>query len=542
MSVDRAHDFRVARDDGATTLLCPVVGEHLLNFPLLNKGTAFTEREREELGLRGLLPPRVCTIEEQSARVLENYRQKPIDLERYIHLVALLDRNETLFYRVLLDHLEEMLPVVYTPTVGLACRNFGRIFRRARGLYLAPEDRGRIAEILSRRPIPRVGVIVVTDGERILGLGDLGANGMGIPIGKLSLYVAAAGIPPSEVLPVCLDTGTDREDVRNDPHYLGRRTPRLRGAAYDDLVEEFMEAASKTFPGVLIQFEDFAQANALRLLEKYRDRYLCFNDDIQGTAAVALAAILAAERTTGRRLAAERVVIAGAGSAGIGIARLLTAAMIESGISLDRARDKISLVDSKGLVTRDRPALSPAKSEFAREQRPMTLDQVIRAAEPTVLVGVTGRGGLFTEELLGRLGDRPLVLPLSNPTEKSECTPEAARRATGGNALIATGSPFPGTSQCNNVYVFPGVGLGVRSAGLRRVTDRHFLAAARTLAEWDAGTGSNPGLLLPPIRDIRRISLRIAEAVAAQSGISPIAPEMWEPAYLPYRRSPDAHP
>jgi malate dehydrogenase (oxaloacetate-decarboxylating)(NADP+) len=519
-----------------------VVGEHLLNFPLLNKGTAFTERERDELGLRGLLPPRVCTIEEQSARVLDNYREKPTDLERYIHLVALLDRNETLFYRVLQDHLEEMLPVVYTPTVGLACRNFGRIFRRARGLYLAPEDRGRVAEILARWPFPRVRVIVVTDGERILGLGDLGANGMGIPVGKLSLVVAAAGIPPSEVLPVCLDTGTDREDVRNDPHYLGRRVPRLRGAAYDELVEEFMEAASRTFPGVLIQFEDFAQANALRLLDKYRDRFLCFNDDIQGTGAVALAAILAAERATGRRLAAERVVIAGAGSAAIGIARLLTAAMIESGISPDRARDKISLVDSRGLVTRDRAGLPPYKAEFARDQRPMTLDQVIRAAEPTVLVGVTGHGGLFTEELLGRLGDRPLVLPLSNPTEKAECTPDAVRRATGGTALVATGSPFPGTSQCNNVYIFPGVALGVLRTGVRHVTDGHFLAAARSLAEANGEAGRNDGPLFPPIREIRRNSIRISDAVAARSGVAPAAPDLWEPVYLPYRRSPAAHP
>lgn len=540
---DHAHDFEVVRDEaGASVLLCPVTGEHLLNFPLLNKGTAFTARERDDLGLRGLLPPRVCTIEEQSARVLENYRQKPNDLERYIQLTALLDRNETLFYRVLGDHLEEMLPVVYTPTVGLACRNFGRIFRRARGLYVTPEDRGRVAEVLSHWPFPRVRVIVVTDGERILGLGDLGANGMGIPIGKLSLYVAAAGIAPSEVLPVCLDTGTDREDVRSDPHYLGRRTPRLRGAAYDELVEEFLEAASRTFPGVLIQFEDFAQANALRLLDRYRDRFLCFNDDIQGTGGVALAAMLSAERLTGRRLAAERVVIAGAGSAGIGIARLLTAAMVESGIPPDRARDKISLVDSRGLVTLDRPALPPPKAEFARDQRPMTLEQVVRAAEPTVLVGVTGRGGLFTEEILKRLGDRPLVLPLSNPTEKAECTPEAVRAATRGSALVATGSPFPGTSQCNNVYLFPGVGLGILSAGLARVTDGHFLAAARALAALAGESGGADHLLLPPIRNIRRISIRIAEAVSSHAGSPAVIAEPWEPVYLPYRRSPAAHP
>jgi len=540
--VDQRHDFRVVRDPGGSpTLLCPVVGEHLLTLPLFNKGTAFTERERDELGLRGLLPPRVCTIEEQAARVMENYRQKPSDLERYIHLVSLMDRNETLFYRVLLDQLEEMLPVVYTPTVGLACRTFGRIFRRARGIYLTPEDRGRIGEILSRGPSPRVRVIVATDGERILGLGDLGANGMGIPIGKLSLYVAGAGISPSEVLPVCLDTGTDREDLRNDPDYLGRRTPRLRGAAYDELLEEFMEAATRTFPGVLVQFEDFAQANALRLLDRFRHRTLCFNDDIQGTGAVALAAVLSAERITGRRLAAERVVIAGAGSAGTGIARMLAAAMVESGITPDHAREKISLVDSKGLVTCDRRDLSAAKAEFARDQRPMTLAQVVRAAEPTVLIGVAGRANLFTEEILGRLGDRPLVLPLSNPTEKAECTPELVKQATRGTGLVATGSPFPETSQCNNVYLFPGVGLGVLSPGIRRVGDELFIAAARALVAEVSDRRLEQGLLFPPLGDIRRISSQVAKAVAARAGVACGSVEPWEPTYLPYRRSPDAH-
>jgi malate dehydrogenase (oxaloacetate-decarboxylating)(NADP+) len=539
---ERAHDFRIVRDEtGAPSVLCPVLGEHLLTFPLLNKGTAFTDQERDELGLRGLLPPRVCTLEEQAARVMENYRQKPDDLERYIHLVALMDRNETLFYRVLLDHLAEMLPVVYTPTVGLACRNFGRIFRRSRGIYITPEDRGRIGKVLSRWPFPRVRVIVVTDGERILGLGDLGANGMGIPIGKLSLYVAAAGIAPSEVLPISLDTGTDREELRNDPDYLGRRSPRLRGEAYDEFLEEFMEEASKSFPGVLIQFEDFAQRNAFRLLDKFHDRYLCFNDDIQGTGAVALAAVLAAERITGRRLAAERIVIAGAGSAGIGIARMISSAMIEAGIAPERAREKISIVDSKGLVTCDRRNLAAHKTEFARDQRPMTLEQVVRAAEPTVLVGVTGQANLFTEEILSRLGDRPLVLPLSNPTEKVECTPEVVKHATRGSALVASGSPFPGISQCNNVYLFPGIGLGALSAGLRHVADAQFLAAARALARMTRDEDLKKGLLFPPIAEIRRISLEIARAVAQRAGGPTALLEPWEPVYLPYRRAPEAH-
>jgi malate dehydrogenase (oxaloacetate-decarboxylating)(NADP+) len=536
---DGAYAFQVVRDaQGECSLLCPVVGEHLLTFPLLNKGTAFTERERDELGLRGLLPSRVCTIQEQAARVMENYRKKSSDLERYIHLIALMDRNETLFYRVILDHLAELLPILYTPTVGLACRSFGRIFRRARGVYITPEDRGRIRELLSHWPLPRVRVIVVTDGERILGLGDLGANGMGIPIGKLSLYVAAAGIPPSEVMPVCLDTGTDSPGIRDDPHYLGRRQPRLRGAAYDDLVEEFVAAASNAFPGVLLQFEDFAEGNASRLLDRFRHRAFCFNDDIQGTAAVALAAVLAAERTTGRRLADERIVIAGAGSAGVGIARLLAAAMREDGVAPEQARANISLVDSKGLVTRDRPQLPAPRAEFAQDPPARTLDEVVRVSKPTVLVGVTGHANLFSDEILSRLGDRPLVLPLSNPTETSECSPENVRRATRRTALVATGSPFPATSQCNNVYVFPGVGLGVLSAGVSRVTDGMFLAAARALAGMTDESLLRQGQLFPPIEDIRRISRGVAAAVAAQAGIAAPVLDQWEPAYLPYRRAP----
>lgn len=540
---DGAHGFRTIQDDrGRKSILCPLLGEHLLTFPLLNKGTAFTLDERDQFGLRGLLPPHVCTIEEQSARVMENYRQKPDDLERYIHLISLMDRNETLFYRVLLDHLPDMLPIVYTPTVGTACRHYGRIFRRARGIYVTPEDRGRISEVLGHWPFPKVRVIVVTDGERILGLGDLGANGMGIPIGKLSLYVAAAGVAPSEVLPVCLDTGTNNEALRKDPHYLGRPVPRLRGAAYDELLDEFMEAATRTFPGVLIQFEDFAQINAFRLLDRYRNRYFCFNDDIQGTGAVALAALLAAERITGRRLAAERIVIAGAGSAGLGIARTMETAMMESGVQPERAREKIWIVDSKGLVTQHRQDLPPVKAAFAKDQRPMSFAQVVRAAEPTVLVGVTGEQNLISEDILACLGDRPLVLPLSNPTEKSECTPENARRVTRGAALVASGSPFPGTSQCNNVYIFPGIGLGLLRAGSPRVPDQVFLSAARTLAGLAEEAQLKQGLLFPPIHDIRNISLRVAQAVVEQAGVLRAPLEPWEPTYLPYVPAPDAHP
>lgn len=504
--------------------LCPLRGEALAGNPHFNKGTAFSERERDEFGLRGLLPPRVASMEQQLERVLDNYRRKSTDLERYIHLISLLDRNETLFYRLVLDHLEEMLPIVYTPTVGEACRKFGQIYRRPRGLYVTPADRGRVASLFDHWPFRDVRVIVVTDGERILGLGDLGASGMGIPIGKLSLYVAAGGIRPSQTLPVCLDVGTDREELLGDPLYLGTPQKRLRGPAYDELLEEFVRAANRKFPGVLIQFEDFVGPNALRLLDLYRDRVCCFNDDIQGTGAVALAALLASERVTGRRLPDEKVVIAGAGGAGTGIARAICAAMKEEGLSDEAARSRIWTTDSKGLVTKTG---DPYKREFAREGGPATFEETVRAVRPTVLVGVAGTAGLFSEDVLRNLADRPVVLPLSNPTSLSECTPEDVRRATGGRGLCATGSPFAGASQCNNVFVFPAVGLGVLASRADRVTDRMFLAAARKLA---ALADVASGQLLPRITDIRRVELEVARAVA---GDAPI--EQWEPVYLPYR-------
>jgi malate dehydrogenase (oxaloacetate-decarboxylating)(NADP+) len=537
---DHTHAFRVLRDEkGRPYLECPVAGEHLINSPIFNKGTAFSESERDEFGLRGLLPPQIDPIEEQVARNLSNYRQKTTDLERYIFLISLMDRNETLFFRLVMENLEEMLPIIYTPTVGQACVEFGRVFRRTRGMYVSIEDRGRVKEILRNWPYRTVKVIVVTDGERILGLGDLGANGMGIPIGKLSLYVAAGGINPVEVLPVCLDAGTGNEKLRDDPFYIGLPRERVRGEAYDALVEEFVQAAREVYPGVLIQFEDFAEENADRLLKIYRDRICCFNDDIQGTGAVALASLLTSARITKRRLADERIVIAGAGAAGTGIAWQIIAAMDAEGLNEDQAKKRMWLLDSKGLLTASRGKLAAHKMPFARDEDPKNLEEIVRAVRPTVLVGVTGRRGLFTEPILKSLADRPLVLPLSNPTKNSECTAAEARKATGGQALVATGSPFPDTSQCNNVYIFPGVGLGVITSGAERVTDKIFLAAARAVADRTTEAELAKELLLPPLSDIRAICADVATRVAIEAG-SDKKPVQWQPVYLPYRKAPDA--
>ncbi|MBI4249661.1 MAG: oxaloacetate-decarboxylating malate dehydrogenase [Elusimicrobia bacterium] len=523
---------------GENYLLCELSGEQLVRHPIFNKGTAFTESERDKFGLRGLIPPRVMNIEQQVARILENYARQPNDLSRYLYLMDVMDRNETLFYRVLSDHFEQMLPIVYTPTVGLACRKFGHIYRRARGIYLTPHDLGRVGRVLSNWPLRDVRVVVVTDGERILGLGDLGANGMGIPIGKLALYVAAGGIHPTQILPVCLDVGTDNPDLRGDSLYLGLPQPRERGQTYDALVEEFVEATREVFPSALIQFEDFADENSFRLLQRYQERVVCFNDDIQGTAAVALAVVLASERLTGRSLKDERFVVAGAGSAGAGISDLVVAAQMDAGLSKREATANLWLVDSRGLITQDRDpdTLAPHKRQFARVAPQMSLEAVVRSVRPTVLIGASGQAGLFTGAILENLAERPVVLSLSNPTDRSECTPDAIRRATQGRALIATGSPFPGTCQCNNVYIFPGVGLGIASTGAKRVTQQVFLEAAETLAGLTKIEDLNRGILLPPISGIRKISLELARAASRQVGGSGNV-EQWEPAYLPYRRA-----
>ncbi|MFZ0711050.1 MAG: NAD-dependent malic enzyme [Terrimicrobiaceae bacterium] len=535
-------------------------GISLLHDPTLNKGTAFTEEEREALGLRGLLPPRVHTVEEQVERVLGNFHRKSSDLERYVFMIGLQDRNEALFYRVVLDHLEEMMPIIYTPTVGRACQEYGHIFRRPRGLYISIRDAGRIAKILQNWPSRAVQMIVVTDGERILGLGDLGANGMGIPVGKLALYTVCAGIHPAACLPVTIDVGTSNEDLLKNRLYIGIQEPRLRGAAYDDLIEEFVNAVGKVFPRALIQFEDFATRNAFRLLARYQRRVRCFNDDVQGTAAVALAGIYSALRITKSRLREQMFVFCGAGEAGTGIANLLIVAMVGQGLSEAEARARCWFVDSRGLVVKSRTDLAEHKLPFAHEGEFLgDLPGVISRYRPTVLIGASGQPGKFTKavlELMAKHNERPVILALSNPTSKSECTAEEALVATGGKALFASGSPFgsvlfggktflPG--QSNNAYIFPGVGLGIVASGSSLVPDEAFLSAAQALAAETSAADIEQGRLYPSLRRIREVSLAISTAVADvayERGLATVPrPEdlrsyikatMYEPRYLDY--------
>jgi malate dehydrogenase (oxaloacetate-decarboxylating)(NADP+) len=502
-------------------------GMELLYDPASNKGTAFTSEERDALGLRGLLPPRVFTLAEQVSRVLVNLERKPNALEKYIFLSSLQNRNETLFHRVLQDHLEQLMPIVYTPTVGQACQNYGEIFRRPRGLFITIEDLGRVKETMANWPGRQVKVIVVTDGERILGLGDLGANGMGIPVGKLALYTACAGVRPQWCLPVTLDVGTDNDALREDPLYVGLPRRRERGEAYDRLVEEFVQASQALFPGALVQFEDFGNRNAFRLLQRYRERICTFDDDIQGTAAVTLAGLLASGRLTGRRLTEERLLLFGAGEAGIGIGELVVSAMIEQGASPQDARARCVFVDSKGLVVSGRADLDAHKRRFAQNRPPLRDPQeIVAAVRPTALIGASGQGGLFTRPVLEALAQataRPLVFALSNPTSKSECTAEEALRWTDGRAIFASGSPFPPLQwrgrtvhpgQANNAYVFPGVGLGALAVGARRVTDEMFLVAAKTLAGLVSEADLGQLRLFPALKEVRTISHAIAVAVA----------------------------
>ena len=525
-------------------------GAEIFGHPLLNKDAAFSAGERDALGLRGLLPWRVATIDEQVALELEHLRGKNNDMEKYIGLMALQDRNETLFYRLLCDHLEELAPIVYTPTVGEACQRFSHILRRPRGLWITPEDTAWIPDMLRQADRPHVSLIVVTDGERILGLGDQGAGGMGIPVGKLSLYTAGAGIDPARTLPICLDCGTDNEDLLNDPLYLGYPKRRLRGADYDAFIDAFVSAVRVTFPGAVLQWEDFKQHNAIRLLDTYRHTLPSFNDDIQGTAVVVLAGILAAMGARQENLRDQRIVMAGAGAAGIGIARLIGQAMRAGGASAQDVRTRIVLTDSRGLVFEDRNHLDADKQPFALPADALArygfpaaprydLETVIRQVAPTILIGTTSTAGTFTETAIREMAARtpaPVIFPLSNPTSHTEATPADILAWSGGRALVATGSPFAPVeaggrtrviAQANNLYTFPGIGLGTIAARAREVTDPMLLAAATTLAGLVSGSRLEEGALYPPLAGLRQISRAIAISVARaaeQAGLARMDP------------------
>jgi len=523
-------------------------GVDILHDPILNKGTAFTESERDALGLRGLLPARVGTQERQVMRVMENLHRKATDIEKYIFLVALQDRQENLFYRVVMDHLDEMMPIIYTPTVGQGCIEFGHIFRRPRGLYISFKDRGRVREILKNWPYHDVRIVVVTDGERILGLGDLGANGMGIPVGKLSLYTACAGIHPAQCLPVTLDCGTNNEALLSDPLYIGIPEKRLRGEAYDDLVEEFVTGVQEVFPRACIQLEDFGNANAFRLLHKYRNRSCTFDDDIQGTAGVTLAGLYSALAITGNRLSDHRFLFLGAGEAGIGIGDLVVTGLMAEGVKEADARRKCWFVDSKGLVVKSRTDLVHHKLPYAHDHAFIgDFLQAVETVKPTALIGVSGMPRTFTKpvvEAMARMNQRPVIFSLSNPTSKSECTAEEAYAWTDGRAIFASGSPFPPVAykgktfvpgQGNNAYIFPGVGLGVIASEATRVTDEMFFVAAKTLARMVTAEDYAKGRIYPGLDRIREVSSAIAIAVAEvafQGGLTAMKRPDDLPAYI----------
>ncbi len=502
-------------------------GLEVLQNPALNKATAFTSEERERYKLRGLLPPAICSQETQLSRTLENLRRKAHDIERFIYLQALAARNERLFYRLVLDHVDEILPLIYTPTVGQACKEFAHIFRQPRGLYVTADDKGRIREILDNWPNRDVRVIVVTDGERILGLGDLGANGMGIPIGKLALYTALGGISPEETLPIMLDVGTNNEELRKDPLYLGLGIPRISGAEYFELVDELVESVQDAYPGALLQFEDFATPNAYALLNRYRDKMQCFNDDIQGTAAMALAGVYASTRLSGVEFGDLRVMFLGAGSAATGIADLMVKALVATGLSTQEARERLWFVDLGGLVVKERlDELLPHNLPYAHNHARADFIGALDSIRPQVLIGATGAPGTFTREAVERMAAfnrRPAIFALSNPTSRAECTAEQAYQWSDGRAIFASGSPFgpverngkilrPG--QSNNSYIFPGVGLGAVVSGTRIITDEMFLVAAKALANTVSESDIASGTLYPPLREIREVSVSIATDVA----------------------------
>ena len=532
----------------STAVLSPAgpTGHQLLDDPLLNEGSAFPETDRRRLGLLGLLPYHCSTIDEQLVRVYGNYKRKTTDLERYIFLTALQDRNEGLFYRLLAKHITEMMPIVYTPVVGEGCRRYSHVFRRPRGLYISYPYRDEIRTLLDNTPNAKVEVIVVTDGERILGLGDLGVGGMGIPVGKLSLYTLCAGIHPATTLPIVLDVGTDNEELLKDPLYLGWRHPRVRGADYDSFIEAFVKAIMEKFPQVLLQWEDFSKSNAPRILERYRDRLCTFNDDIQGTGAVTVAGLMAAARLTKTKLSEHRVVILGAGSSAIGISDQIVTAMQRDGVSMAEAKSAIWLVDSKGLVHDERTNLESFKQKYAQpraqvegwtlaEPNRIGFADVVRNVKPTILIGSSAQPGVFTEAIVREMAahtERPIIFPLSNPTAKSEAVPADLINWTGGRALVATGSPFLPfvyegreirVGQCNNSFIFPGVGLGVIASGARRVTDAMFATAAAVLSEFSPAAEDPYGALYPPLERVREISKSVAMAVGTEAQSSGLA-------------------
>lgn len=557
--------YRLERDDGGDVVEIPLRGHALLAHNLYNRGTAFTLEEREALGIAGLLPSQVRTLEEQAQGAYAQVVAHPRPLDRYVALAELEANNAVLFYRVLLDHLEELLPVVYTPTVGEACQRYSHIFRRGRGLWITPDHEGRIAQVLRNAPFDDVRLIVVTDNERILGLGDQGAGGMGIPVGKLALYTVGAGIHPAQTLPISLDVGTDNEDLLGDPFYVGWRGKRLRGERYDALVEEFVTAVTEVFPGALLQWEDFKKDNAFRLLDRYRDRLPSFNDDIQGTAGIALAGVVAASRITRTPMEAQRVVMVGAGAAGIGIGRILRAELEQLGMRGDALIRAIAVLDSRGLVVRDHDARADYKSELAWPpelaaqyglRAGSDLLAVVEALRPTVLIGTSGQPGAFTEEVVRAMAahvERPAIFPFSNPNSKAEAHPRDIVRWTDGRALIASGSPFEPVehegrtihvAQGNNAYVFPGVGLGVLASGATRVVDAMFAAAAHAIGEQVPDEAIARGELYPPLRELRSISRAVAIAVGLSGMDAGVAPRrtrselearidalMWEPRY-----------
>lgn len=554
-------------------LYIPYAGPALLETPLLNKGSAFSVEERKFFNLEGLLPDAIETIEEQTERAYQQYQRFENDIDKHIYLRNIQDTNETLFYRLVSNHITEMMPIIYTPTVGAACENFSNIYRRGRGLFISYPNRDRIDDVLNNASRHNVKVIVVTDGERILGLGDQGIGGMGIPIGKLSLYTACGGISPAYTLPIVLDVGTNNPQRLSDPMYMGWRHTRISGQDYDDFIEEFIQAVQRRWPDALIQFEDFAQKNAMPILERYKDKVCCFNDDIQGTAAVTVGSLIAACKAAGTKLSEQRITFLGAGSAGCGIAEAIIAQMVSEGISDQQARARVFMVDRWGLLIDAMPNLldfqqklvqkSSALKDWQLEDNNISLLDVVRNAQPTVLIGVSGAPGLFTEDVIKAMHDnckRPIIFPLSNPTSRVEATPFDILRWTDGQALVATGSPFEPVrldngktfpiAQCNNSYIFPGIGLGVLAVDATRVTDGMLMASSRALAECSPLAKRGTGALLPSLEDITYVSKQIAFAVAKQAIEEGVAAELsdealkkriddsfWEPRYREYKRT-----